>query len=317
MALTREIPVYLFTGFLDAGKTSFIQETLEDPRFNDGQKTLILLCEEGEEEYDLGKFPTKNCLLVTLDDEADLNESYLAKLERKEEFEKVIVEYNGMWAMNKLFEAMPENWVIYQEMCFMDASTILTYNQNMRNLVFDKLQTAESVVFNRFTRDMDKMEYHKLVRAINRRNNIIYEYGPNDVELDNIEDPLPFDIDAPLIEIEDKDYAIWYADMNEDEPKYYGKTVRVRGRSLLGGGLKSGEFVFGRHIMSCCVEDVQFGGLVAKYKAADELTHGGWVEMTATIRGEYNDMYKGEGPVFHVIEVKKIPPIENEVATFY
>ena len=48
MAQTREIPVYLFTGFLDAGKTTFIQETLEDPQFNDGQKTLILLCEEGE-----------------------------------------------------------------------------------------------------------------------------------------------------------------------------------------------------------------------------------------------------------------------------
>ncbi len=317
MALTREIPVYLFTGFLDAGKTTFIQETLEDPRFNDGQKTLILLCEEGEVEYDLSRFPTKNCVLVTLEDEADLNESYLAKLERKEEFAKVVVEYNGMWAMNKLFEAMPPNWIIYQEMCFMDARTILTFNANMRNLVFDKLQTAESVIFNHFTHVMDKMSYHKLVRTVNRRNNIIYEYGPNDVELDNIEDPLPFDINAPIIEIEDKDYAIWYADMTENESKYYDKTIHVRGRSLLGGGLKDGEFVLGRHIMACCAEDVQFGGLVAKYKDAQKLKHGGWVDMTATIRNEYNAMYKSKGPVYHVISVTQIPPIENEVATFY
>ena len=46
-----EIPVYLFTGFLDSGKTKFIQETLEDVNFNNGEKILLVVCEEGEEEY--------------------------------------------------------------------------------------------------------------------------------------------------------------------------------------------------------------------------------------------------------------------------
>ena len=49
----QQIPVYSFTGFLDSGKTKFIQETLEDERFNAGERTLVLLFEEGEEEYDL------------------------------------------------------------------------------------------------------------------------------------------------------------------------------------------------------------------------------------------------------------------------
>ena len=48
----KEVPVYLFCGFLDGGKTKFIQETLEDRRFNAGEKTLLLVCEEGEEEYE-------------------------------------------------------------------------------------------------------------------------------------------------------------------------------------------------------------------------------------------------------------------------
>ena len=48
-----EIPVYIFTGFLEAGKTKFIQETLEDARFNDGERTLLLLCEEGIEEFEM------------------------------------------------------------------------------------------------------------------------------------------------------------------------------------------------------------------------------------------------------------------------
>lgn len=52
----REIPVYLFTGFLEAGKTKFIQETFEDPRFNNGENTLLLVCEEGIEEYDPSRF---------------------------------------------------------------------------------------------------------------------------------------------------------------------------------------------------------------------------------------------------------------------
>ena len=314
---TREIPVYLFTGFLDAGKTTFIQETLEDPQFNDGQKTLILLCEEGETALSPIKFAASGCKIVTVDEEEQLTESYLADLQEKLQFERVVVEYNGMWLLDTFYSAMPPSWTVYQEMTFADARTYLTYNANMRNLTVDKMKSTETIVFKHFTKVMDKMAYHKIVRAINRRCDIIYEYGPNDVEIDNIEDPLPFDIDAPIIEIADKDYAVWYADMTEEEAKYYGKTIRFKGRSLLGGGLKDDEFVIGRHIMTCCVEDIQFGGLVAKYKDAQSLEHGGWVDMTAKIEREYNDMYQSEGPVFHVISVTKIPPIADEVATFY
>ncbi len=314
---TREIPVYLFTGFLDAGKTTFIQETLEDPQFNDGQKTLILLCEEGETALSPIKFASSGCKIVTVDEEEQLTESYLADLQEKLQFERVVVEYNGMWLLDTFYSAMPPSWTVYQEMTFADARTYLTYNANMRNLTVDKMKSTETIVFKHFTKVMDKMAYHKIVRAINRRCDIIYEYGPNDVEIDNIEDPLPFDIDAPIIEIADKDYAVWYADMTEEEAKYYGKTIRFKGRSLLGGGLKDDEFVIGRHIMTCCVEDIQFGGLVAKYKDTQSLEHGGWVDMTAKIEREYNDMYQSEGPVFHVISVTKIPPIADEVATFY
>ena len=49
--MAKEIPVYLFVGFLESGKTKFIQETFEDPNFDSGDKTLLLICEEGEEEY--------------------------------------------------------------------------------------------------------------------------------------------------------------------------------------------------------------------------------------------------------------------------
>ena len=317
MAPIREIPVYLFTGFLDSGKTSFIQETLEDPSFDEGKKTLVLVCEEGEREYDSTKYPSRNYYIETVEDEEDLNPRYLSNLQEEIGFERVIVEYNGMWLSNTLYNNMPEGWVVYQEMNFIDSSTFMVYNSNMRNLVVDKIKSASTIVFKNFTREMDKMPFHKVIRAVNRQGEIIYEYGPNDIELDSIEDPLPYDMNADVIEVENKDYAIWYSDINENEEDYYGKTFRLTGRSLVGGGLKEGEFVFGRHIMTCCVQDIQFGGLVAKYKDAGQLTQGGWVKVVVTIKKEYSDMYKDKGPVLYVKSLEHVEPPEEEVATFY
>ena len=317
MTQKQEIPVYLFTGFLDAGKTTFIQETMEDPAFNDGQRTLLLVCEEGEAEYSPVKFASSNVRAVTVEEEEDLTTDFLEKIQKESRCEKVVVEYNGMWMLDTLYNNMPEGWVVYQEMTFADAETFLMYNDNMRNLTVDKMKSTETIVFKHFTKDMDKMPYHKIVRTINRRCDIIYEYGPNNIELDNIEDPLPFDINAPVIEIQDKDYAMWYSDMNDDEEKYYGKTVKFKGRTLLGGGLDDDEFVIGRHIMTCCVQDIQFGGLVAKYADSQSLEHGGWAVITAKIQKEYNKMYQSEGPVYHVINLEKCQAPEEEVATFY
>lgn len=317
MTQNKEVPVYLFTGFLDAGKTTFIQETLEDPQFNGGENTLVLLCEEGEEELRPLKFAASNVKVVNLDDEEELTEEYLKTLEKKYGFERIVIEYNGMWLLDTLYGALPENWRVYQEMSFADARTYLTYNANMRNLTVDKMKSPEAIIFKHFDKSMDKMEYHKIVRVINRRCQIIYEYDKDTVEFDDIEDPLPYDIEAPLVLINDKDYAIWYTDMNEEEEKYYGKTMQIKGRTLLGGGLDDDEFVIGRHIMTCCVEDIQFGGLVAKYDKSQELEHGGWAVMTAKVAKEFNHMYQSEGPVFHVIKVEKVDAPEEEVATFY
>lgn len=313
----REIPVYLFTGFLDAGKTTFIQETLEDPQFNGGEKTLVLLCEEGEAELSPIKFASSNVKIMTIEDEEQLTTEYLTQLEKELDFERVVVEYNGMWLLDAFYNAIPQNWLVYQETAFADARTFLTYNNNMRNLTVDKMKSPEAIVFKHFDKTMDKMEYHKVVRVINRRCQIIYEYGKDEIELDNMEDPLPYDIDAPVINISDQDYAIWYTDMNEQEDRYYGKTLVIKGRTLLGGGLDDDEFVIGRHIMTCCVEDIQFGGLVGKYENSQELEHGGWAVMTAKVEREFNHMYQSEGPVFHVINIEKTQAPEEEVATFY
>ena len=183
-----DIPVYLFTGFLDSGKTTFLQTTLEDKRFNNGERTLVLLCEEGECELDTTRFSGKNVTVETVEDPSELTVERLSALQKKCRAQRVLVEYNGMWLLDPLYQNLPKNWVIYQEMCFADANTYLTYNANMRNLVVDKLQSAQLVVFNRMPKTMDKMPLHKIVRGISRRTDIAYEYGEDDVEYEAPED---------------------------------------------------------------------------------------------------------------------------------
>ena len=317
MAESRDVPVYLFTGFLEAGKTKFIQETLEDKRFNTGEKTLLLICEEGIEEYAPDQFAADGVQIRTLETEADLNENNLVKFLNETKAERVVIEYNGMWMLDKLFQEMPENWIIYQEYSFYDANTFLAYNQNMRQLVYDKLKSADCVVFNRYREGMDRMPLHKVVRGVSRRPDIFYELPSGDAIVDDIEDPLPFDKEAPVIEIKDEDFALWYRDLSEDRDAYDGKTVRVKGITGASGALEGNDFIFGRAVMTCCVEDIQMAGLVCEWHGVKPAKRS-WVIVTAKIRIGMSRAYGSKaGPILVVSKIEGAAPPEQEVATFY
>ena len=312
-----ELPVYLFTGFLEAGKTKFIQETLEDSRFHKGERTLLVLCEEGVEEYALEQFCAPNVFLRTVEDEADFTAENLSAMQRELNPERILIEYNGMWLLDTLYSNMPEGCIVAQEFLFCDATTFLTYNANMRQLMVDKIKSAELVVLNRYRADMDRMAMHKVIRGISRRCDIAYEYADGKVEYDDIEDPLPFDIEAPVVNIEDRDYAIWYRDMSEEPKKYNGKTVRFKGRCLVRKNVPKGSFIIGRHIMTCCVEDIQFAGIICNWDKADTVRDDEWVILTATLENKFHRAYGRKGPVLTVQSVEETEKPEEAVATFY
>lgn len=313
----EQIPVYAFTGFLDSGKTKFIQETLEDPRFNAGERTLVLIFEEGEEEYDLSTYPHKNVYLETLDQQT-VTEAQLAALEKKYRAERVVAELNGMQLVADLYNRFPRNWVIAQEVMFADATTFNAYNSNMRNLVMDKLMGAQMVVFNRLTPGEDTMPLHKLARAANRRIDILYDYTDGTTRFDDVQDPLPFDINAPVIQIKDEDYALWYRDVTEEPEKYVGKTVCFKAQVAMLRRQKEGMFAPGRFVMTCCVEDIQFCGIPCRYADSKSLASRAWVQVTAKVSAEKHPLYKGDvGPVLTAIEVvKDVPAADPDVATF-
>ena len=316
--LPTETPVYLFLGFLESGKTKFIQETMEDPRFSNGEKTLLLVCEEGEEEYSTISFAMPECTeLVVIDDKAQLTEEYLAELQLKYGAERVVVEYNGMWELGELFNAMPEGWMINQVMTFFDSNTFLSYNANMRQLVYDKIENAQLVVFNRFDDTMDKMNFHKVVRGISRRCDIVYEHTDGKADFDDIEDPLPFDVNAPVIEIEDRDYAFFYRDLTEDLESYIGKTVKFRGLVATDKRLEPQDIVVGRHVMTCCEADIQYCGLACVLPEVMDLKTRDWIHVTAKVAFQKHRIYKGKGPVLVAEKVIICEEPEEQLATFY
>ena len=305
------IPVYVFTGFLDAGKTKFIQETLEDPRFNAGERTLLLAFEEGEEEYDLSAFPKKNVFLEVLDQD-QVTAQQLAALQKKYRAQRVVAELNGMKLVGDLYARFPKDWAVAQEVMFADASTILQYNANMRNLVVDKLSGCEMVVFNRVLPDGDTMPLHKLARV-----DILYESTDGASAFDEIEDPLPFDLNAPVIAVGDEDYGLWYRDISEEPEKYQGKTVRFKAQVSRLRRDKDGIFAPGRFVMTCCVEDIQFCGIPCKFSGAAKLKAKSWVTVTAKISAERHALYQGElGPILTALTVEPCSPAAQEVVTF-
>lgn len=315
-----EISVYLFLGFLDSGKTKFIQETLEDPRMETGERTMLLICEDGEEEYAPEKFQVKNVAIERIEKPEDLNEGNLYFLTRKTRAKRVVVEYNGTWLLQQFFDAMPESWVINQMMTFFDSATFVSYNKNMRQLVFDKVNMTQMVVFNRFKGEYEKQEYHKIVRGISRRPDIVYEYIGGKAEYDEIEDPMPFDVTAPVIEIEDRDFALFYRDLSEKPQEYKGKTVSFKGMAAVSKKLPDGCIVIGRFIMTCCEADIAYDGFALKTGGLiDGVATKDWLKVVAKVGYEYSPVYRQEGPVLSAEKIERAEPLppDEAVATYY
>ena len=317
-----EIPVYLFTGFLDSGKTTFIQEVLEEEEFNFGERTLLLLCEQGEVEYDRSRFYNpKRVYIEHIKDESDLTESNLAAMLLHHKASRVVIEWNGMWNLNNLSENVPENWLLYQQTMFVDANTFLLYNTNLRQQTFDQLKGAELIVFNRCKKNGFKdwqLEVHKICRVANRNNQIVYEFNAHDVIVDDIEDPLPYDMTKKRLDIKEEYYAEWYRDLTENQDDYQSKEVFVKGMAVIGDELAPDEMIFGRHVMTCCEDDIAFAGSLCKAdpEMLDGLKNGDWVDILAEVRNEYTPIYGEVGPVFYCSKIEKTTPCDPEVATF-
>ena len=308
-----DIPVYLITGFLDAGKTDFINGVLKDG-FAAEDRTLLLCCEEGETEYDPKSL--FNVFTYTVDDPAQLTPEFFKKLEKQYRPKQVIIEFNGMWSFEPLYrEGLPANWILYQIMCLVDATTFEPYLRNMGQLMMEKILNADMIIFNRCNEELRKALRGRNLRMVNRRADIYLEDLNGNSEDYNNGEVCPFDLDQPVINIPDDDYGVWYVDVMDYPDRWAGKTVHMK---LLMCHSKKypGTHCPGRFAMVCCENDVQFLGLVAKGVDLNKYKNRDWVEVEARMALENHSAYKGKGPVMHIISIKPCEKPANEVVTF-
>ncbi|MBQ8626468.1 MAG: GTPase [Agathobacter sp.] len=311
----REIPVYLFTGFMDSGKTSLIQETLFENNFAEGGKGIIIMCEDGDVEYDLDKLATVNFSLVTIDNEEDFTDAKLKEINEQYKPDQVFIEYNGTWGAEKILEAtLPKNWVMVQALATVDSTTFESYWNNMRAMMQEQVFEADVVIFNRTDDNTDRGKLRRQIKTVNRKAQIVYER--TDGSIDEREEELPFDINQEVIELSDADYGIWYMDAVDNYKKYHGKKVKFLALVYNPDNLKSGVMVPGRFAMTCCADDITFIGFKCKYPKEKEIAHKSWITITAEVRVEFAMEYKGKGPVLYPISIEPAEKPEDELVYF-
>lgn len=312
----EEIPVYLFTGFMDSGKTSLILETLFENDFTDNDKGVIIACEDGDIEYDEEKLAKINVSLVIVENEEDYTAEFLKKINQEYQPQVIFVEYNGTWGMDTFKETpMPKGWVVVQTLATADAATFEMYLNNMRTMIMEQLFDADVVIFNRCTDETPREKFRRNVKALNRKAQLVYERTDGTLDEREMED-VPFDTDVDLIELSDADYGLWYLDAMDHPKKYDGKKVKFLALIYNPPKMKKGTFVPGRFAMTCCVDDITFIGFKCKYADADKIAHKSWVEITAEVHVEFAKEYRGKGPVLYATEISPAVKPEDELVYF-
>lgn len=309
-----EVMVFLMTGFLDSGKTQFLKFTLSQDYFQIDGKTLLILCEEGEEEFHRGDLLKYGVVVETVDAKEDLTEEWLEEMNKKHHPERVVVEYNGMWKVSD-FENMklPKGWSIEQKLTIVDASTFQMYLTNLKPLFVEMVRGAEMVLFNRCEDITPLPGYRRSVKVVNPQAEVIFE--DEDGEIENIygESDVPYDYHAPVIEIANEDYGIWFVDMMENMDRYEGKIVDITAKVRKPKGFPTKVFLPGRTAMTCCADDTSFLGYVCKSQDAPFLKEGQWVRIKAKVRYANLSVYEGVGPVLEAMEIDETEPAEEMV----
>ena len=310
------VPIYLITGFLESGKTSFLNFTLQQDYFYTEGTTLLILCEEGEVEYDKAVLEMSNTVVEIIEKEEDLTTDRLAAMNILYQPERVIIEYNGMGLVSN-FEKMqkPEGWGVEQQITCVDASTFQMYMANMKSIFMDMVRNSDMVVFNRCKKEDPLPTYRRGIKVANQRAEIIFE--DEEGELDDIfQDEMPFDVNAPVIDILPEDYGIWFVDAMDHPETYVNKTVKFKARVMKPRGMGSKFFVPGRTAMTCCADDTTFLGYICKSAFAPKIAEGQWVDVTAKVAFEKRMEYQGEGIVLYAEHVEVCEPLADEMVYF-
>ena len=316
MAKQQPIPVYLICGFLDAGKTNFIAPMLTSRDFTKDERTLLLITEEGEEEYDPEAMADYDVECAVIDGQEEFNLAHLQALEARSRPTQVVIEYNGMWQLQELDRALPSHWSLYQIVCVVEAPTFDSYAKNMASLMMEKLRNADMIIFNRVTDELADRLRQRNLKMLNRRAEMYLEYADGERVEDYDNGLCPFDLSKPILDLSDDEFGFWYTDCMDNMERYEGKTVRFRGMVAKSPKFPRGTFAVGRFAMVCCAEDTTFLAVLCSGPEGKNLHNRDWVEVTARVRIKKMAIYQGEGPLLYTLEVKPAQAPQDPLVYF-
>ena len=332
-----QIPVFLINGFLEAGKTDFIKFTMAQDYFQTEGTTLLLLCEEGESEYDDSTLEKYHTIKIPMEKETDFNKENLQALQNKYNPERIIIEWNGMWNQDDLLDgpmsetalaeqqgrapeyelSMPESWTVYQIITIINGETLDLYLGNMKSFMGQMLRNAELAIVNRCDGiPKEKLvDYRRKIRAMGQNAMLVLEGKDGEIPQDTLPEDLPYDINAKSIAIKNEDYGTWFVDCMDNPDRYVGKELTFTAMILNRNGSPANEIVPGRMAMTCCAQDMTFLGYVAKGDPSllSQFKTRDWAKVTAVVNLEEREEYGGEGPVLEIKTLVHTGPIDETV----
>ena len=331
------IPVFLINGFLESGKTGFIQYTMNQDYFQTKGNTLLLLCEEGEKEYDPVELAKLNTTPIYMNDIRDFQADKLKELAEKYHPERVLIEWNGMWNQDDLYNgpmseavlaeqqnrepkyqvSMPKDWFIYQVITLVDGSTLKMYLSNMRSFLGQMLRNSELCIVNRCDNlsNEEMVDYRRKLRAMGQNAMIMMESKNGEIPQSALPEELPYDITENQIAISDNDYGTWFLDCMDNPERYLGKELSFTAMVLKRKNMPEDEFIPGRMAMTCCAQDMSFLGFICKgdKKLLSAFSTRDWVKVKVRVTLEEREEYHGVGPVLQLVDIARTGEISEPV----
>ncbi len=304
-----EVPIFIVNGLIESGKTTLIKEIIENNVSYQAGSTVLVVCEEGEVEYEDSWLKEYEVSIVRVEKEADLNANLFFSIDEKYKPVQIVLEYNSFYNMDNL--EFPEYMPVYQQVTLIDASTFGIYFNNMRQAFNNLVKLSSLIIFNRCDGVSDLGNYRRQIRALNQECQIGFE-GKNGQLTSMLDEDLPYDITKDTILLEDNDYPTWYIDVFDNYEKYLGKTIRFKTfvRDMLENSI-----VVGRNVMTCCENDIQFLGYEVK-DVSELVAIGDCIFLECEVTHEYSSIAEEEVVMLHAKKVSKLPKEEDTVLSF-
>ena len=310
----ERLPIFVINGFLEAGKTQFMKFTMHQEYFQTEGNTLLIVCEEGEEEYDKDLLESTHTTVKYIDDISDFTKEKMIEFTKEVDPERILIEWNGLWEQDKI--QIPDIWYVNQMITIYDTSTLDLYikNKDLKAYMGKMLKDSELVICNRADGIDEEIlsTYHLQIKAMAPNAEIIFEGEEGEITGD-FSINLPYNLEDSKLVIKPEEYGIFYVDAMDRTEKYDGKEVEFVAQVVRPDGIGDDILIPGRRAMTCCEADIQFLGFVCHYKGAKNFKNKDWVKVKGKIKYEMSPQYRAKGPVIYANDILLTGPIDGLV----